>query len=112
MSYLSDSSQNPFFATFGRLVERFFSTESQAGEPVALSWQPSADEAGEEPALGDFIPGEEVKQTREAVELLRRSLHASAGRGMDELRSHFRDFRTAVKSGNEGLMKENPFYEL
>lgn len=113
MSSSSDGANNSFFTTFGKVVEQFFASGSQAGEPVMISWLPREGEDGSGLGLIQYMDAGEIKQTQETVDILRRSLGTtSRGSGLDALRIHYRDFRTAVKSGNEAMMSDNPFYEL
>ncbi len=114
----SNNLQNPFFSTFGKVVEHLFVSNTQTdGVPIHLSWRPDTEtdtEISEEPILAHHIDQEEVKKIQKEVDIIQRSLESttSSSVGMNELRIHFRDFRTALKSGNEALMEENPFYEL
>ncbi|MEO5332791.1 MAG: hypothetical protein H7839_12270 [Magnetococcus sp. YQC-5] len=122
MSYMFDSPPNPFFATFGKVVERFFASGSTVGDPVTVSWKPEMEGAKDETDatdamdathLASYTAKDELKQTQETVDILRRVLNSpTGGAGADELRIHYRDFRTALKSGNEAMMQGNPFYEL
>ncbi|MBF0194811.1 MAG: hypothetical protein HQL71_09640 [Magnetococcales bacterium] len=94
--------------------------DSEDVESNSSKIQKFADET--QPIISQNIPEVELKKTQEIVDSFRRILRKKASnsgaskeeQGEDEelLTSYLKEFRRALKTGDESMLDANPFYEL
>ncbi|MBF0371347.1 MAG: PilZ domain-containing protein [Magnetococcales bacterium] len=125
-----EMNDNPFFIYYGNLADKCFAPDMMSGGDIAvfpnvIKGIKHLSDVGGDPTkkFEAYADASELKFVQKSVDDLRNALiqesmtpppagDPSAARNAYPLTNKLKEFRIALKKGNEAMLEENPFYEL